>query len=212
MPEKADNEKSVVFSKGQIEQFPRQAAEYCIIYIKIVVFLPIFGACRNNKLIGLSINNMSGAGDHPLVRFRGSITATRSIVVVGSDDTAIDALVYYRRYLLLRPGNSPLHLFWHINKTKVLASHLGEILWQHTFKIAEILKLTNVHEFTSHALKRSSATWMADGGVNHINLKRFVGWMADSAVQGYIAEGTVSKKCKRRSFEDNNHSKWQNRA
>lgn len=61
-------------------------------------------------------------------------------------------------------------------------------------KIADLLGLPDASEYTSPALRRSSATWMADGGVDLINLKRFGGWKSDTAAQGYIAESTTNKR------------------
>lgn len=61
-------------------------------------------------------------------------------------------------------------------------------------KIAETLKLDNPSLFTSHAFRRYSATWVADGGVDIINLKRFGGWKSESPAQGYFAESVGNKR------------------
>jgi integrase len=60
-------------------------------------------------------------------------------------------------------------------------------------KIAEFLKLESPISYTSHAFRRSAATWMADNGIDLINLKRFGGWKSDSVAQGYVAESVGNK-------------------
>src|SRR5271167_3636262 len=138
---------------------------------------------------------MSDAGDHLLVRICVSKTGPRSFVLVGASDPNIDALIYYRRYLLLRPENSPTRLFLVFKNGKCTRQPLGKnMIASYPKKIADNLCLSDTKNYTSHALRRSSATWMADGGVDLINLKRFGGWKSDMAAHGYIGESTTNKR------------------
>lgn len=59
--------------------------------------------------------------------------------------------------------------------------------------VAEFNGLENSAKYTGHALRRTSATWMADAGVDMINLKRFGGWKSDAAAIGYISDSTSNK-------------------
>lgn len=53
-------------------------------------------------------------------------------------------------------------------------------------KVATYFKLSNVKEFTGHALKHTSATLLIDGGGNIESLKRHRGWKSSSVAEGYM--------------------------
>lgn len=190
-----DIKKSSVFTRADIERFLCETPDEQYLHIKVATLFGLFGACRKSELIALTPDDVKDAGDHLLVSIRHSKTGPRSFVLVGADDPRLDALVYHRRYLQLRPENSPNRLFVSFKNGKCVRQPLGKnIIASYPKMIADFLGLPNPATFTSHALRRSSATWMADGGVDLMNLKRFGGWKADAAAQGYIAESTTNKR------------------
>ena len=94
----------------------------------------------------------------------------------------------------LRPENSPPRLFLGFRYGKCIKQPIGiNSLATFPRRIAEFLGLENAKMYTSHAFRRSAATWVADSGVDLINLKRFGGWKSDSVAQNYIAESITVK-------------------
>lgn len=73
--------------------------------VKMAVLLGIFGACRKGKLTDMKTKNIIDHGDHLFVLILvGEKTGVeRSFIVVGHSDPALDALVYYRKYVTLGP-------------------------------------------------------------------------------------------------------------
>ena len=80
-------------------------------------------------------------------------------------------------------------------KGKVIKQHVGKNkIGQYPRIIASFLCLLNVEKYTGHAFRRTASTWMADSGVDVINLKRFGGWKSDATAQSYVAESKAIKR------------------
>jgi len=60
-------------------------------------------------------------------------------------------------------------------------------------KIAEWLELSDVHRYTGHCWRRSSATAMADAGATNMDLKRHHQWKSDSVANGYVDNSKCGK-------------------
>ena len=61
--------------------------------------------------------------------------------------------------------------------------------------VAEFLNLEDSHNYTGNSFRRTSATLLADGGGDLLQLKRLGGWKRSSVVEGYI-EDTILNKSK----------------
>jgi hypothetical protein len=60
--------------------------------------------------------------------------------------------------------------------------------------IAQILALEKPEAYTSHGLKRTSATWCADDGLSVMQLKGHTGHKSDSSAQEYVDASIIQKK------------------
>lgn len=187
--------KSDVFSRENIERFMRDADDNNNLHVKVVALFSLYGACRKSEIVGLNVDDVSDAGVHLVVRIRDSKTGPRSFLIVGCQDPELDALVYFRRYFALRPQGAPARLFLGLRNGKCTKQPIGRnTLATYPRKIAEFLGLDDPKGYTSHAFRRSSATWVADSGVDIVNLKRFGGWKSDSVAQGYVADSIGNKR------------------
>jgi len=61
-------------------------------------------------------------------------------------------------------------------------------------RMATFLKKEEPKRWTGHAIRRTTATLLADSGVSLTNLKRAGRWKSDSVAEGYIAESKYQKK------------------
>jgi integrase len=187
--------KATVFARSDIDKFLREADNEKWLQVKVVACFSLFGACRKSEIAALTTADVQDLGAHILVNIRQSKTGPRSFVIIGHDDPDLNALLFIRKYMALRPDNSPPRLFLGLRNGKCTRQVIGlNTLATYPCKIAEFLKLNNPKAFTSHAFRRSAATWVADSGVDLINLKRFGGWKSDTVAQGYVAESLSMKR------------------
>ncbi|KAJ8979013.1 hypothetical protein NQ317_012708, partial [Molorchus minor] len=61
--------------------------------------------------------------------------------------------------------------------------------------VASYLKLPDVACYTGHCLRRSSATLLADAGVDITTIKRHAGWKSTTVAEGYV-ENSIQNKNK----------------
>ncbi|KAJ8975526.1 hypothetical protein NQ317_003331 [Molorchus minor] len=61
--------------------------------------------------------------------------------------------------------------------------------------VASYLKLPDVACYTRHCLRRSSATLLADAGVDITTIKRHAGWKSTTVAEGYV-ENSIENKTK----------------
>ncbi|KAJ8978162.1 hypothetical protein NQ317_013128 [Molorchus minor] len=59
--------------------------------------------------------------------------------------------------------------------------------------VASYLKLPDVACYTGHCLRRSSATLLADAGVDITTIKRHAGWKSTTVAEGYV-ENSIENK------------------
>ncbi|KAJ8986015.1 hypothetical protein NQ317_013899 [Molorchus minor] len=61
--------------------------------------------------------------------------------------------------------------------------------------VASYLKLPDVACYTGHCLRRSSATLLADAGVDITTIKRHAGWKSTTVAEGFV-ENSIENKTK----------------
>jgi integrase len=186
--------KSSVFTHEQINQFLNEANDNDFLHLKVVALFSLYGVCRKSEILSMTIDDIKDVGEHLLVNIPASKTGPRSFVLVPAKEASLCVLSNFRRYLKVRPANAPSRLFLGYRGGKCTRQAIGiNTLSAFPKKIAEFLKLDSPSSYTSHAFRRSAATWMADNGIDLINLKRFGGWRSDSVAQAYVAESVGNK-------------------
>ncbi|KAK9730336.1 Phage integrase family [Popillia japonica] len=75
---------------------------------------------------------------------------------------------------------------------------IKQVVGNNTFRkcpstIARYLNLIDAHKYTGHAFRRTSATIMANEGMNVDEVGRQVGWKSSSTASGYIEESITNK-------------------
>ncbi|KAJ8977000.1 hypothetical protein NQ317_003426 [Molorchus minor] len=106
-------------------------------------------------------------------------------------------LELFRKYLSLRPPHvkhKRLFLYYKVGKCSsqpVGKNTMGKI----TSVVASYLKLPDVACYTGHCLRRSSATLLADAGVDITTIKRHAGWKSTTVAEGYV-ENSIENKTK----------------
>ncbi|KAJ8976665.1 hypothetical protein NQ317_004683 [Molorchus minor] len=139
--------------------------------IKVGLILGIAGACRTDELVNLTVDDIEDVGSFLII--------PRIFVVTDVGNM----LELFRKYLSLRPPHvkhKRLFLYYKAGKCglqPVGKNTMGKI----PSVVASYLKLPDVACYTGHCLRRSSATLLADAGVDITAIKRHAGWKSTTS-------------------------------
>lgn len=144
----------------------------------------------------MTLDDIEDKNDTLIVNIPDSKTHKRRRFLILDDVGEPGNIALYRKYLALRPAHTPhRRLFVSYRQGKCSIQAVGI----HTFgkipaKIAGFLHLQNAAEYTGHALRRTSATLLIDGGSGIEDLKRHGGWSSTGVAEGYVAESLENKR------------------
>ncbi|KAJ8983224.1 hypothetical protein NQ317_005313 [Molorchus minor] len=149
--------------------------------IKVELILGIAGACRTDELVNLTVDDIEDVGS--------SLIIPRIFVVTDVGNM----LELFRKYLSLRPPHVKHKPLFCTTKQEnpVGKNAMGKI----PSVVASYLKLPDVACYTGHCLRRSSATLLADAGVDITTIKRHAGWKSTTVAEGYV-ENSIENKTK----------------
>ena len=157
--------------------------------------LGIVGGCRREELYNISLDDVQDTSSQFVVTIPISKTHQKRVFTVINEVEGIKFLELYRRYVKLRSKNLP-------HKTLLVGCRNGRCISQrvgiHTIgaipsKIAEFLELENPKAYTGHSFRRTSATLLANAGVDLSVLKRHGGWKSSTVAEKYIEESMEGK-------------------
>lgn len=193
-----EKKKSAVFTRENVERYLSNASDDAFLATKVALLFGLFGGLRRSELAAITLNDISAYPDHLLIVIPASKTGRRSFVVPSHPNPTYDPIRYYEKYLAVRPSSPPTvpdRLFLRYHNGRCSRQVIGKNKFSELPReVATFLALPNAKEFTGHALRRSSATWLADSGASLVDMKRFAGWKSDSVAQGYIAESVGNKR------------------
>ncbi|KAJ8968777.1 hypothetical protein NQ317_014534, partial [Molorchus minor] len=173
--------KSKILTKSKIDRFLSSADDKEFLMIKVGLILGIAGACRTDELVNLTVDDIEGVGSSLIVKIPNTKTKIPRIFVVTD----------FRKYLsFVLPTSSISAFFCTTKQENVVRSQLARIPWKKIPSVvASYLKLPDVACYTGHCLRRSSATLLADAGVDITTIKRH-------AVAERYVENSIENKTK----------------
>ncbi|KAJ8977851.1 hypothetical protein NQ317_011303 [Molorchus minor] len=169
--------KSKILTKSEIDRFLSSADDKEFLMIKYFDFLyvglilGIAGACRTDELVNLTVDDIEDVGSSLIVKIPNTKTKIPRIFVVTDVGNMLEL---FRKYLSLLRKNT-----------------MGKI----PSVVASYLKLPDVACYTGHCLRRSSATLLADAGVDITTIKSHAGWKSTTVAEGYV-ENSIENKTK----------------
>ncbi|KAJ8975260.1 hypothetical protein NQ317_012476, partial [Molorchus minor] len=193
--------KSKILTKSEIDRFLSSADDKEFLMIKVFQLLSwmnsgIAGACRTDELVNLTVDDIEDVGSSLIVKITNTKTKIPRIFVVTDVGNMLEL---FRKYLSLRPPHvkhKRLFLYYKAGKRSsqpVGKNTMGEI-WCPSV-VVSYLKLPDVACYTGHCLRRSSATLLADAGVDITTIKRHAGWKSTTVAEGYV-ENSIENKTK----------------
>lgn len=167
---------------------------------QVATIMGIAGALRSDELLKLSVDDIQDLGSTILVSINNTKNKiNRAFTIVSKEDdveSSIDFVAICKRYMELRK-NTTEHKRFFVNyrSNKCTTQPVGK----NTFsampkKIAAFLNLPDPTAYTGHCFRRSSASLLADTGVDISVLKRHGGWRSSSVAEGYVENSLNNKK------------------
>lgn len=188
--------KSAVFTRADVDRFLAAPDDEHLVQ-KLIFAFGVFGGMRKSEIAALAPEDITDNGTQLEVKIRNGKTGDRWFIITPSADAARDVVRLYRKYLALRPkGGAPVGRFFlryfkgRCTVQPIGKNKIGEI----PGVVATYLKLADPRKYTSHAMRRTGATLLADEGVDLLTLKRFGAWKSDSVAQGYVANSMDGKR------------------
>lgn len=186
--------KSEVFTIEQIVKFLSEASDQTYLMKKVVAIMGIAGACRKDELCKVTVDDIVDKGSVILIKIPDSKNhLSRSFTIV--DNENFHCLELFRKYMSLRPKNSEnKRLFLRYKNGKCVNQPVGRnIFAKIPSDIATFLNLENAKNYSGHSFRRTSATLLANSGVDVLALKRHGGWKSSAVAESYVAESLTNK-------------------
>ncbi|KAJ8967181.1 hypothetical protein NQ317_006527, partial [Molorchus minor] len=185
----ANGEKCVILAEVQFEARGRSHL-LSFLMIKVGLILGIAGACRTDELVNLTVDDIEDVGSSLIVKIPNTKTKIPRIFVVTDVGNMLEL---FRKYLSLRPPHVKHKRFFCTTKQE-------NVVRSHSFVFKKLknlknFKLPDVACYTGHCLRRSSATLLADAGVDITTIKRQAGWKSTTVAEGYV-ENSIENKTK----------------
>ncbi|KAJ8973823.1 hypothetical protein NQ317_001186 [Molorchus minor] len=145
-------------------------------------------------MINLTVDDIEDVGSSLIVKIPNTKTKIPRIFVV--TDVG-NMLKLFQKYLSLRPPHvKHKRLFLYYKAGKCSSQPVGKnTMGKIPSVVASYLKLSDVACYTGHCLRRSSATLLADAGVDITTIKRHAGWKSTTVAEGYV-ENSIENKTK----------------
>lgn len=188
--------KSKTFSKEEIFKFLVEASDEQFLMMKVVMVIGVFGACRRDEIVKLSVDDIQDKDSIIIVNLPNTKTnVTRTFVITNNEQASVDILALVRKYISLRPTSlTSRRFFVRYTSGKCASQVVGvNIIGKIPSLVAQYLNLPNPEMYTGHTFRRSSATLLANAGEGLIGLKRHGGWKSTSVVEGYIDDSINNK-------------------
>ncbi|KAJ8974059.1 hypothetical protein NQ317_016749, partial [Molorchus minor] len=167
-------------TKSEIDRFLSSADDKEFLMIKFIV--------------NLTVDDIEDVGSSLIVKIPNTKTKIPRIFVVTDVGNMLEL---FRKYLSLRPPHvKHKRLFLYYKAGKCSSQPVGKnTMGKIPSVVASYLKLPDVACYTGHCLRRSSATLLADAGVDITTIKRHAGWKSTTVAEGYV-ENSIENKTK----------------
>lgn len=188
--------KSKTLNDEQCRKFIMEAPDDQFLLSKVVLIFGLYGACRRDELLKLTVDDVEDHKKYMLVSLQQTKTYTpRSFVIPDTASSSINPYAIYCTYAGLRPRNiGTRRLFLGYRNGKCIAQPAGmHIIGGVPKKVAEFLALEHPEDYTGHCLRRSGASMVAESCGNLLPVKKIGGWKSSATAEGYLEQSTKGK-------------------
>jgi integrase len=187
--------KSKTLTMEQVTKFINEAPDELWLLAKTVLIFGIFGACRRDDLVNLTVDDIKDNGSFLVVYVRNGKTHIPRTFTITDDGCSFKPCCIYRKYLKLRPKHvTSRRFFLNYRNGKCINANVGvNTMAAIPSKVAKFLNLPNPTEYTGHCFRRTSATMLAEGGADILTLKKHGGWRSSTVAEGYVDQSERRK-------------------
>ncbi|KAJ8968474.1 hypothetical protein NQ317_009229 [Molorchus minor] len=187
-----DGYQAKILTKSEIDRFLSSADDKEFLMIKVRLLLLL--ACRTDELVNLTVDDIENVGSSLIVKIPNTKRKIPRIFVVTDVGNMLEL---FRKYLSLRPPHvKHKRLFCTTKQEKCSSQPVGKnTMGKIPSVVASYLKLPDVACYTGHCLRRSSATLLADVGVDITTIQRHAGWKSTTVAEGYV-ENSIENNTK----------------
>ncbi len=160
------------------------------------MILGVSGACRREELYNITLNDIEDRDSFIIVKIPNTKThIQRSFTITNVENETIHYLEIIRKYIRLRPSDvKSARMFLNFLKGKCTKQVVGKgTIGKWPMIIAKYLKLGNPTDYTGHSFRRTSATLLANKGVDILGLKRHGGWKSSAVAESYVEDSLQNK-------------------
>ncbi|KAJ8679932.1 hypothetical protein QAD02_015719 [Eretmocerus hayati] len=183
--------KSSVFTRNELNTFFIQAPDHKYLGAKAAAGMAISGACRRVEIKNMKVADVVDNGDFLTITVKETKTHVNRTFTINNPlrETILD-------YMSLRPTDTAHdYLFVNYQNGKCTRQAMGiNKIGKIPEEIASWLNLDNPETYTGHSFRRTSATWLIDGGGSLEDLKRHGTWKSSTVAEGYIADSIQRKR------------------
>lgn len=190
--------KSSVFTREQVNDFLLQASDDTYLLMKVVAVLGIAGACRSDELCKLTMENVKHKNNNDIiiVTIPDSKNGMSRTFTITSCPGSVCHLEIVKKYITIRlevkTDNS--RFFMRYQSGRCCNQPVGKnTISTIPNKIAQFLNLENPKTYTGHSFRRTSATLLANTGVDVLAIKRHGGWKSATIAESYVADSLCNK-------------------
>ncbi|KAJ6643351.1 hypothetical protein Bhyg_08311 [Pseudolycoriella hygida] len=192
-----NSKKSRVLTIGEIYRFLREAPDNIYLAVKAALIVGVYGACRRKELCEMTIDNIKYIErgiqiDVPKVK----TNVIRQFTIEEGGEKDVNMVEIFRKYAALRsPKTTTNRFFVRLSNGMCMNQPIGiNTIASFQQKIDLFLQLSAPKEYTGHCFRRSSASLLADSGVNISIIKRHGGWKSDTVAEGYVVSSLNNKR------------------
>jgi len=157
--------------------------------LQTILVFGIAGLCKREELYNLTVEDLEDKGYELEVRISKKKTSTSKSFIIADEFYEI-----YKRYAALRPATIS-RFFLRYSNGKCIHQAIGINTFGSIPRIiAKYLKLPDPAKYTGHSFRRSSASILADSGVDILTLKRVGGWKSNTVTKGYADKSLCMKR------------------
>lgn len=186
--------KSKTLTVEECRKFLAEAPDDLLLCKTVLVF-GLYGACRRDELLKLTIDDIDDHEKYVLVKLRDTKTHTPRSFVIPDVSSTFNPYEFYRRYASLRPPHvTTRRFFLGYREGKCVSQPAG----MHTIggvpkRVATFLGLDHPENYTGHCLRRSGASMVAESCGNILPVKQIGGWKSSKVAEQYVEQSIKGK-------------------
>ncbi|KAJ8665302.1 hypothetical protein QAD02_006964 [Eretmocerus hayati] len=178
--------KARILTTQQLHAFCTLAPDDEYFLIKVILIVGVIGCCRKSELVYLLMSYVTVTNSSIVIDIPSEVTKNlmkNTFSIVGPFFTIV------KRYLDARKHIKHERFFLTYRDGNFINLACGEKTIGGVPKaVAEFLGLPEPERYTSHSIRRSSATVYAESGCTEVELKRHGRWASSSCAFGYLED------------------------